>query len=154
MSLFSIIKAAQHDEEQFEVAEKLDPPFSRHSLPHGWTEMTDPASGHCYFVNQAQGLKQWERPIQTLPSLLSPLTNRTWSYEPCVYHPFKSKTHAIQNVQIQQRAWSFDAQTIPKTKSGSKESAASSDGDESLGLMNIIWAELLKAAHEAESEEL
>lgn len=131
-----------------------DPPFSRHSLPHGWTEMTDPASGHCYFVNQAQGLTQWERPIQTLPSLLSPPTNRTWSYEPCVYHPFKSKTHAIQNVQIQQRAWSFDAQTIPKTKSGGKESAASSDGDESLGLMNIIWAELLKAAHETESEEL
>ena len=134
-----------------------DPPFPRHSLPYGWTEMTDPASGRCYFVNQAQGLTQWERPIHSPPTFLPPPTNQTRSpfcYSPAVHHPFKSETPAIQNVQMQQHACAFDAQTIPKTKSGSKESAASSDGDESLGLMNIIWAELLKAAHETESEEL
>jgi hypothetical protein len=134
-----------------------EPPFPRHSLPCGWSEMTDPASGRCYFVNQAQGLTQWERPILSPPTFLPPPTNQTRSpfyHSSAVHHPFESETRAIQNVQMQQHACAFDAQTIPKTKSGSKESAASSDGDESFGLMNIIWAELLKAAHEAESEEL
>lgn len=32
------------------------------ALPQGWLELVDPASGRTYYVNQATGKSQWERP--------------------------------------------------------------------------------------------
>eukprot|EP00949_MAST-11_sp_MAST-11-sp1_P004148 g4148.t1 len=33
-----------------------------HSLPEGWAEAVDPASGHTYYYNSSTGETQWERP--------------------------------------------------------------------------------------------
>ncbi|CAI9115495.1 OLC1v1016406C1 [Oldenlandia corymbosa var. corymbosa] len=51
------------------------------SLPPGWIESRDPASGVLYYYNQQSGRSQWERPsdsVSVLPSPLYPQLPEHW----------------------------------------------------------------------------
>lgn len=41
------------------------------TLPLGWVEAKDPATGATYYYNQHTGATQWERPLELLPSTTS-----------------------------------------------------------------------------------
>ncbi|GMN56731.1 hypothetical protein TIFTF001_025844 [Ficus carica] len=42
------------------------------SLPSGWVEAKDPASGASYYYNETSGKSQWERPVETSPTIQPP----------------------------------------------------------------------------------
>ncbi|PON81496.1 WW domain containing protein [Trema orientale] len=62
--------------------EKSNPKFETRStqvtekatLPPGWVEAKDPASGAFYYYNETTGMSQWERPVET-PTLIQPPTS-------------------------------------------------------------------------------
>lgn len=43
------------------------------SLPSGWVEAKDPASGASYYYNETSGKSQWERPVETSPTIQPPM---------------------------------------------------------------------------------
>eukprot|EP01041_Mallomonas_annulata_P003398 gene3398-6750_t len=63
------------------------------SLPAGWLQLVDPASGRQYYVNQANGQSQWEPPAmphptpQSVPTAASPMTPQQSSVQTTSYSP-------------------------------------------------------------------
>eukprot|EP01035_Chromulina_nebulosa_P017943 gene17943-23567_t len=45
------------------LVSSVNTPASVSTLPSGWLELTDPASGRLYYVNQATNQSQWEYPV-------------------------------------------------------------------------------------------